>query len=173
MREIKLFVIGAEVCEQIEAFVERAVGLRIGLVDLVEHNDRPQPKRQRLGGHKLGLRHRAFGGIDQQNNAIDHRQDPLHLTAEIGVAGGVDDVDPGALVFHRGRLGEDGDPALTLQVIGIHGAFGHGLTFAEGARLLQKGIHQRGFAMINVRDDRDIAEVHGRSGLSKGELPAA
>ena len=52
-----------------------------------------QAQRQRLAGHELGLRHRAFGRIDQQDDAVDHRQDALDLAAEIGVAGRVDDVD--------------------------------------------------------------------------------
>ena len=30
---------------------------------------------------------------------------------------------------------------------------------AEGAGLFQETIHERGFAMINVRDDRDVSDV--------------
>ena len=33
------------------------------------------------------------------------------------------------------------------------------LVFAEGARLFQEAIHKRGFAVVNVRDDRDISDV--------------
>ena len=32
-------------------------------------------------------------GVDQQHDAVDHRQRPLDLAAEVGVAGRVDDVD--------------------------------------------------------------------------------
>ena len=86
MREIKLFVAGAKVGERSNT---RSGHCRVGggLVDLVQHHDGLQPQRQRLGCHELGLRHRAFGGIDQQADAIDHRQDALDLAAEIGVAG--------------------------------------------------------------------------------------
>ena len=42
-----------------------------------------------------------FGGIDQQHHAIDHRQDALHLAAEIGMAGRVDDIDARAVPFDR------------------------------------------------------------------------
>ena len=31
-----------------------------------------RPRAQRLGGDELGLRHRAFGGVDQQDDAVDH-----------------------------------------------------------------------------------------------------
>jgi len=33
------------------------------------------------------------------------------------------------------------------------------LVGAEGARLLQEAIHERGLAMINVRDDRYVSNV--------------
>ena len=170
MREVELVLVGIERGEQVEAFVERPVGLGIGLVDLVEHHDRTQAERQRLRGHELGLRHRAFGCVDQQHHPVDHRQDALHLAAEIGVAGGVDDVDAGALPFDAGGLGEDGDPALAFEVVGVHGALGHGLVGAEGARLFQKLVDKRGLAMVNVRDDRDIAEVHTMGLSGKAEL---
>jgi hypothetical protein len=124
MGKVKLLVAGAEVGEQVEDLVQRAVGFGIGLVDLVQDDDGPQTQGKRLGQHELGLRHRAFGGVDQQADAVDHRQDPLHLATKVGVAGGVDDVDPGAVPFDRGRLGEDGDPAFAFDVVRIHRPFG-------------------------------------------------
>ena len=66
-------------------------------VDLVDDDDRLQADLQRLAEHELGLRHRAFGGIDQHDGAVHHVEDALDLAAEIGVAGRVDDVDAGVL----------------------------------------------------------------------------
>jgi hypothetical protein len=60
---------------------------RVGAVDLVDQHDRLQAKAQRLAEHELGLRQRAFGRVDQQHHAVDHRQDALDLAAEVGVAG--------------------------------------------------------------------------------------
>ena len=40
---------------------------RVRAVDLVDDDDRPQARAQRLAEHELGLRHRAFGGVDQQH----------------------------------------------------------------------------------------------------------
>ena len=160
MREIELFVIGAEIGEEVETFVQRPVGLGFGLVDLVQHDDRAQAQGQRLGGYELRLRHRAFGGIDQQHHTVDHGQDPLHLAAEIGVAGGVHDVDADAFPFDRSGLGEDRDAALALEIVAVHGAFGRRLVFAVSAGLLEKLVHQRGLAVVDVSDDCDIAQVH-------------
>ena len=64
--------------------------------------------------------------------------------------------------FHttRGALGEDGDAALALEVVGIHGALGNLLVLAEGAGLLQQLVDQCRLAMVDVRDDRDVAKGH-------------
>ena len=99
---------------------------------------------------------------------IHHRQDALDLAAEVGVAGGVDDVDAGVVPIDRGRLGQDGDAALLFEVVGVHCAFGDALVFAERARLAEKLIDQRGFAMVDVRDDRDVSNIHdGFSGVRR------
>src|SRR3546814_17611216 len=83
-------------------------------IDLVDDDDRLEPERERLAGDELGLRHRALGGVDEQDHAIDHRQDAFHIAAEIGVAGGVDDVGPrgaaGTGPFDLGAFVEAPDP---------------------------------------------------------------
>ena len=119
-----------------------------------------KPHLERLGDHEFGLRQRPFGGVDQHQRAIDHVEDALDLAAEIGVAGGVDDIDPGVLPDQRGRLGQDGDAALALEVVGIHRALGNALVVAKRAGLLQQPVDQGGFAMVDVGDDGDIAQVH-------------
>ena len=116
-----------------------------------------------LDDHELGLRQRPFGGIDQHQRAVDHVEDALDLAAEIGVAGRVDDVDAGVLPEERGHLGEDGDAALALQVVGIHRALGDPLVLAERAGLLQQAVDQGGLAVVDVGDDGDIAQIHRAS----------
>src|SRR6185437_10384914 len=95
--------------------------------------------------------------------AVHHVEDALDLAAEIGVAGSVDDVDAGVFPLHRGRLGQDGDAALALQIVGIHRALDHALVVAVGAGLLQQAIDQRGLAVVDVGDDGDVTKVHGSS----------
>ena len=101
---------------------------------------------------------------------IHHRQDALDLAAEVGVAGRVDDVDAGVLPVDRGRLGQDGDAALLFEVVGIHDALGDALVVAEGAGLLQQLVDEGRLAMVDVRDDRDVADFHV---LVSGALRAA
>jgi hypothetical protein len=102
------------------------------------------------------------------SSTIHHVQDALHLAAEIGVAGGVDDVDAGVLPVQGGHLGEDGDAAFALEVVRVHGALGHLLVLAEGARLGEQPVDQRGLAVVDVGNDGDIAQVHEAHRLSYG-----
>ena len=160
MREIKLVLIGIQRGKQIETFIQRPIRFGIGLIHLVQHHNWAQPQRKRLGGHKFGLRHRPFGRINQQNHTIHHRQDTLDLATEISVTGRVDDIDPGAFPFDGCGLGQNGDPAFAFQIIAVHGAFIHRLSGPECSGLFQQFIHKRGFAMVDMGDDRNIAQIH-------------
>ena len=160
-REVELLFAGVERREQVEHLVDDFGRARVGTVDLVDDDDRLEADLERLGDHEFGLRQRALGGVDQHQRAVHHVQDALDLTAEIGVAGGVDDVDAGVLPLHRGRLGQNGDAALTLQVVGVHGAIGHLLVLAERAGLLEEFIDQGRLAVVDVGDDGDVTKIHG------------
>ena len=53
---------------------------------------------QRAAQHEARLRHGAFGGVHEQDNAVDHFEHALDLAAEVGVARRIDDVDLDTLV---------------------------------------------------------------------------
>jgi len=78
----------------------------------------------------------------------------------------VDDVDRQAAfgralarVAHRGVLGEDGDALLALEVTGVHDPIRHFLMARERAGLAEHGIDQGGLAVVDVGDDRHVAQV--------------
>ena len=68
----------------------------------------------------------AASGLQRRRPARARRrpfEDALDLAAEVGVARGVDDVDAGCPSHCTERaLGQDGDAALALQIVGVHGA---------------------------------------------------
>ena len=66
---------------------------------------------------------------------------------------------------HRGRLGENGDAALALEIVRIHHPLGDALVVAERARLLQEPVDERRLAVVDVGDDGDVAKLHGNQGL--------
>ena len=122
--EIELVFGGVEIDEEVVDLVQDFLRPRVGTVDLVDDDDGGKPGFEGLGEHVAGLRQGAFGGIDQQHDAVDHLEGALDLAAEVGVAGGVDDVDLGVVVVDRGVLGQDGDAALALEVVRVHDALG-------------------------------------------------
>ena len=132
-REIELLVGGVERREQVEHGIGDFGGAGVGAVHLVDDDDGLEPHLQGLGDHEFGLRQRPLGGVDQDQRAIHHVEDALDLAAEIGVAGGVDDIDPGVLPDQRGGLGQDGDAALAFEVVGIDRPLDDALIVAKRA----------------------------------------
>jgi len=79
------------------------------------------------------------------------------------VAGGVDEVElvgfaVVCLVHHADGVGLDGDAALALEV---HGVEYLGLHLAGGQRAgqLEESVRKGGLAVVDVRDDREVADV--------------
>ena len=115
-----MLFLGVEVDEQIVDLVQHLLRTRIGAVNLVDHQNGRQLRFQRLAQHIARLRQRAFAGIDQQHDAVHHLEGALHFAAEVAVAGRVHNVDFHVVVEDGGVLGQNGDAALALQVVGVH-----------------------------------------------------
>jgi hypothetical protein len=123
-RELDLLLGRVQVDEQLVAGVHHLGDPCVRPVHLVDHQDDRQPGLQRLAQHEPGLRQRPLAGVHQQQHAVDHGQAALHLAAEVGVPGGVHDIDGQPAVAHRGVLGQDRDALLPLQVAGVHHPLG-------------------------------------------------
>ena len=160
-RKIELVVAGIQLYEQVEYLVVHIVRTRVGFIDLIDDHHRLQVQLQRLVEYKAGLRHRPLGGIDQQQDAVGQVQHALHLPAEIAMAGSVDHVDLHALVFHADILRKNRDTALALEIVTVKQARLHLLVVAEEFRLLDDFVHQRGLAVVDVRDNRNIPDFLG------------
>ena len=79
------------------------------------------------------------------------------------MAGGVDKVELVALAIarlvHQGHgLGLDGNASLTLNIHGIKHLLGH-LALAEATTELDKAVCEGGFAVVDVGDDGEIADM--------------
>ena len=182
-RELDLLGRRVEVEEQLVGLVDDLGDARVRAVDLVDDQDDRLVLLQRLAEHEPGLRQRALGGVDQQGDAVDHRQPALDLTAEVGVARGVDDVDEQVLAADRGVLREDRDALLALQVHRVHDpVLDRALVDrvgVVGTALQQHRVDERGLAVVDVGDDRDVADLlapeqaggggHAGAPMMKGE----
>ena len=59
----------------------------------------------------------TFGGIDEQDDAIDHREHAFDFAAEIGVTRCVGDVDLDAIPFDSRSFADDRNAAFAFQCI--------------------------------------------------------
>ena len=158
-RAVELVVGGVQVDQQLEYLVDDLVDAPVGPVYLVDDDDDAVPELQRALKHEARLRHRALRGVDEQDDAVDHLEYALDLASEIGVAGGVDDIDLHAAVGNGGVFREYRYAALALEVAGVHDALLDRLVFAENAALLEHFVDEGGLAVVDVGDYRDVAYV--------------
>ena len=158
-RGVQLAFVRVQIDHQVDGLGDDLVAARVRTVHLVDHGDDRQAQRQRMLEHEAGLGHRALEGVDQQQHAVDHLEHALHLAAEVGMAGGIHDVDLHALVVDGGVLGQDGDAALLFQIVAVHDAVGDLLVLTKNAALLEHFVDQRGLAVVDVRNDGDVADV--------------
>ena len=155
-RKIENIVGCIKLDEEVEDLVDNPAAAGSRLVDLVDDDDHRQVVLQGFLQHEIGLGHRPLLGVDEQQGAIGHPQHPFHLPAEIGMTGGVDDIDPIVLELVGTVLGGNGNPALPLQIHGIHQPLGYFLVVAKHPRIFKKLIYQSGFAMIDMSDNCHI-----------------
>jgi len=110
-----------------------------------------------------GLRERAFAGVDEEDNAIDHAQSALDFATEVAVTGGVDDIDFGVVEKSAVFLARMVMPRSRSRSL-------ESMTRSTTASLARKmpelpehGVDEGGFAVVDVGDDGDVANVlaHG------------
>ena len=158
-RELDLRLVGVEVEEELVDLVHDLLGARVGPVDLVHDEHDREPRLERLAQDEARLRQRALGGVDQEQDAVDHRQAALDLAAEVGVARGVDDVHLRVADLDGRVLGQDRDALLALEVHRVEHALGDVLVVAERAGLPEQRVDERRLAVVDVRDDGDVPKI--------------
>ena len=157
--ELELLVGCTQIGHQVEAVVVRLLGVGAGAVNLV-HND--HDRKACLDGmakHEARLGHGALESIDKKQRAVRHLEHALDLATEVSMARGVDDVDLHALVLDGDVLRQNGDAALALLIVGVKHALFDLLVLAEGISRTQKLVDKRRLTMVDVGDNRDIADV--------------
>jgi hypothetical protein len=154
-------VVGFQLHEQLEHLVVDAMGIGVAAVDLVDDHDRLESQLERLPGDEARLRHGTLGGVHEEHHAVHHAQDALDFAAEIRVPGGVHDVDLRVAPANGEVLGENRDPPLPLERVGVHHTLLHLLVLAERPRLTQHVVDEGGLPVIDVSDDGNISNRHG------------
>lgn len=109
------------------------------------------------------LRLDALRRIDDEQSALAGREAARDLIGEVDMARRIDEVElillaVLALVVQAHRLRLDGDAALALDVHVVEDLRLH-LTLRQRARILDQAVRNRRLAMVDVRDDREIADI--------------
>ena len=135
-----------------------AVGIGRGQVDLVDrgHDGEVVLERQVTVGEGLGLD--ALARVHHEHHAFTRRQRPRHLVPEVDVAGRVDQVDDVVAPTDTDVLGLDRDAPLAFDVHRIE-VLGPHVPSVDRPRQLQKSVSEGGLAVVDVRDDRDVAQA--------------
>ena len=141
----------------------RLVGLRARQIDLVDDRDDLEVVLDREVRVGQRLRLDALRRVDDQQRALARGERPRHLVREVDVPGRVDEVQDVLLavvrrVVQADRVGLDRDAALALEVHRVEDLRFH-LARLQRAGDLEKAIGQRRLAVVDVRDDREVADV--------------
>ena len=144
-----------------------ANALRLGRrqIDLVDHRNDFQVVMQRQIGIGQRLRFHALRCVHHQQRAFAGLQAARNFVGKIHVAGRVDQVElvhvavVGVVIEAHG-VGLDGDAALALQVHGVEHLLHH-FALRKRAGDLEQTVRQRGFAVVDMRNDREIPDEFG------------
>ena len=152
--------------QQIHDLARHDIDPRVGQIDLVDDRDDGEVVLQGQVQIADRLRLDALYGVHDQERAFTGREAPGNLVGKIDVSGGIDQIQrerPSVrrIVGHADRVGLDRDAPLPLQVEIIEHLGTH-LQGRYGARHLQQPIRQRRFAVIDMRDDGEVANVFRR-----------
>ena len=134
----------ADLVHQLEGVVARPVPL----VDHGDDRDAPVPADlEQL--HRLRLE--ALGGVDQHHGGVDRGQHPVGVLGEVGVAGGVDQVDHGVAVAELQGGRGDRDAALALHVHPVgHGAAAAVLAVHGAGRAITRACRARASVSVDL-----------------------
>ena len=139
--------------------------LRLGRrqVDLVEDRDDRQALAHREVDVGQGLGLDALGRVDDEDRPLAGLEAAADLVAEVDVAGRVDEVEAVDQAVVRGVLEADGpgldrDALLALEVHRVEDLAGH-LPGLDRVRHLEQPVGERGLAVIDVGDDREVAQA--------------
>lgn len=160
--------------------VDDPAAVGAGPVNFVDEEQRRHLQPAQRPPEHHGLRLDALDRRDHQDGGVQHGKAALHLGDEVGMAGGVDQVDLGLSTDEGRDIGADGDAAAAFQLhrVGPGGAEIDPAETVDGAGLEQQPFGQAGLAGVNVGENPQVEKVHagapgmvGRSGQGQPVQP--
>jgi hypothetical protein len=133
-----------------------------GRVDFVDDGNDGEVVLRGQKGIRDGLRLDALAGVDDEQSAFAGGQGARDFIGKVHVAGRIDQVELVivavlGLVMEADAFGLDGDAALAFEVHRVEDLRGH-LAQRERPGQLEQPIGQGGLAVVDVRDDAEVAD---------------
>ena len=149
--------------ERLLDLVLAAGDVRARQVDLVQGRDDFEVRLEREERVGDRLRLDALRGVDEQDRRLARGHRAGDLVGEVDVAGRVEEVEEvrlpvARLVAHRDRVRLDRDAALLLQVHRVEELVVE-RPRVDGLRELHDAVRERRLAVVDVRDDAEVADV--------------
>ena len=134
-------------------------------IDLIDDRNYFESVVDRQVGVGERLCFHSLGSVDDEQGAFARSQRSRDFIRKVHVPGSIDQVELVSLailrgVHHTDGMGLNGNAAFALQVHGIEHLRLH-LARSERPGQLQQAVRQRGFAVVDMRDDGKIAEESG------------
>ena len=142
------------------------LGLGRGQVDLVEHGHDREVVLEGLVTVRERLGLDALARVHEQHHAFARRERTADLVAEVDVARRVDQVDHVIAPLDAHVLGLDRDATLALEIHRVEVLRAH-VARVHRPGDLEQAVGQRALAVIDVGDDREIADA-----IERGHEPA-
>jgi len=146
------------------------LGLGRGQIDLVQDRHDLVVVVERLVDIGERLRFHALARVNDQEGALAGRQRPRDFVGEVDMAGRVHQIEDVilavlGLVVQPDGLRLDGDAALALDIHGIEHLFlARHFAIGQPARHLDQAVGQRRFAMVDMGDNGEVADVGNGGG---------
>ena len=157
--EFQLVFVSVQFDEQVQNFVDNFVNALVRTVNFIDYNDGFQMLFQCFAQYVFGLGHGAFVGVYQKQYTINHGQYAFYFATKVSMARSIEDVDFGITVHNRGVFGQNGNATFTFQIVGVHYAVFNVFVATENTALFKHCIYQSSFAVVNVSNNRDIAQI--------------
>ena len=138
----------------------RVGGRQVNFIDDRQHL---QPRVDGKVGIAKGLRFDALRCVHNEQRALTRGERTRNLVVEVHVPRGIDEIHVIDLpvigfVLHAHRTRLDGDAAFALQIHIVEQLLFH-LALRNRFALLKQAVGKRGFAMVDMGDDRKISDM--------------
>ena len=148
------------VAERVSCGGHRRVEVGAGVVELGDHHGARHADPTALQPQRSGRLVDALVGRDHEQRAVRRPQAGPQLADEVGVAGGVDQVDLHPAVRQRRQRQPYRTLLLDLGLVAVadRGAVGDRPGPGQNARCHQQGLDERGLAAAGRPDEHDVAD---------------